>query len=138
MLQRCRHLRPKITEIQQVEDWGTNYNEHSLKKFGEEPVNPGDIIARQRGFKWKSGNNVIVGRDQTIHAACEGVVKFRESQYRRIPYKIIDVEPKENPNKKFKHPSPYNYHPELFPERAQFNHQPIVKAEERRRVIVPN
>lgn len=30
---------------------------------------PNDIIARQRGFKWKSGHNVIVGKDQTIHAA---------------------------------------------------------------------
>lgn len=27
-----------------------------------------DIIARQRGFKWKSGENVIVGKDHTIHA----------------------------------------------------------------------
>jgi large subunit ribosomal protein L27 len=26
-----------------------------LKKFGGEEVMPGDIIARQRGFKWKTG-----------------------------------------------------------------------------------
>ena len=31
---------------------------------------PNDIIARQRGFKWKSGNNVFVGKDFTIHSAC--------------------------------------------------------------------
>ena len=52
---------------------------------------PNDIIARQRGFKWHSGKNVIVGKDQTIHAACEGIVKFREGQYRRSSFSIIDV-----------------------------------------------
>jgi large subunit ribosomal protein L27 len=31
---------------------------------------PNDIIARQRGFKWKPGKNVIVGKDHTIHSAC--------------------------------------------------------------------
>jgi ribosomal protein L27 len=55
---------------------------------------PNDIIARQRGFKWKAGNNVIVGKDQTIHAKCEGIVKFRESQYRKTPYYFIDIEPR--------------------------------------------
>jgi len=29
---------------------------------------PNDIIARQRGFKWKTGKNVIIGKDQTIHS----------------------------------------------------------------------
>jgi ribosomal protein L27 len=52
---------------------------------------PNDIISRQRGFKWKSGNNVIVGKDQTIHAKCEGIVKFRNSKFRKRGYKIIDV-----------------------------------------------
>ena len=48
-----------------------------LKKFGGEEVYPNDIIARQRGFKWKTGENVVVGKDQTVHAACEGIVHFR-------------------------------------------------------------
>lgn len=50
-----------------------------IKKYGGEEVMPGDIIVRQRGFKWKSGKNVIVGKDQTIHAKVEGIVHFRES-----------------------------------------------------------
>ena len=83
---------------------------------------PGDIIARQRGFKWKSGENVIVGKDQTIHSKVEGIVHFRDSKYRKVPYKIIDVIPTELPNRKMKHPAPYMYHPELFPERAKMNH----------------
>lgn len=115
---------------------GYNWFLCRLKVFGGGEVAPNDIIARQRGFNWKSGNNVIVGKDQTIHAACEGVVKFRDGLYRRYPYSIIDVEPAANPNRKFKHPAPYNYHPELFPERAALNHKPIKKVEGRNRVIV--
>lgn len=38
---------------------------------------PNDIIIRQRGFKFKSGENVFVGRDQTIHAKSEGIVIFK-------------------------------------------------------------
>lgn len=98
---------------------------------------PNDIIARQRGFKWHSGKNVVVGKDQTIHAACEGIVKFRLGDNRRSKYYLIDVEPTELPNRKFKHPSPYNYHPELFPERALLNHKPF-KAEGKCRVTTGN
>jgi hypothetical protein len=50
-----------------------------IKILGGQEVYPNDIIARQRGFKWKSGDNVIVGLDQTIHARVEGVVSFRKS-----------------------------------------------------------
>eukprot|EP00825_Cyclidium_porcatum_P021605 TRINITY_DN24038_c0_g1_i2.p1 TRINITY_DN24038_c0_g1~~TRINITY_DN24038_c0_g1_i2.p1 ORF type:complete len:131 (+),score=19.26 TRINITY_DN24038_c0_g1_i2:62-454(+) len=47
-----------------------------IKKFGGEEVFPGDIIARQRGFRWHPGDNTYYGRDHTIHAKCEGKVKF--------------------------------------------------------------
>jgi len=59
--------------------------------LGNQEVYPGDIIARQRGFKWKSGKNVIVGLDQTIHSRVEGYVHFRDSHERKIPFKYIDV-----------------------------------------------
>lgn len=93
---------------------------------------PGDIIARQRGFKWKSGENVYVGRDQTIHAKVEGIIKFRDSKYRKVPYKIIDVVQTTLPNRLMKHPPPYNYHPELFPERAHLNHVPIQRLDKKK------
>jgi large subunit ribosomal protein L27 len=65
---------------------------------------------------------VIVGLDQTIHAKVEGIVSFRESKERKVPFYYIDVIPKELPNRKYGSPAPYNYHPELFPERAHLNH----------------
>jgi large subunit ribosomal protein L27 len=58
---------------------------------------------------------VIVGVDQTIHAKVEGIVKFRISNERKIPYYFVDVEPKILPNRKHRPPTPYIYHPELFP-----------------------
>lgn len=97
--------------------------------MGGQEVYPNDIIARQRGFKWKSGENVIVGRDQTIHSRVEGIVSFRLSNERKIPFYYIDVIPQVLPNRKFGAPSPYIYHPELFPERAAKNHPELVKVD---------
>lgn len=47
-----------------------------VKKFGGEAVIPGNIIVRQRGTKFKPGNNVGLGRDFTIFAVIDGYVKF--------------------------------------------------------------
>jgi large subunit ribosomal protein L27 len=47
-----------------------------VKKFGNERVIPGNIIIRQRGTKVKPGSGVGMGKDHTIYALIEGVVKF--------------------------------------------------------------
>jgi large subunit ribosomal protein L27 len=49
-----------------------------LKKFGGEQVLGGNILARQRGTKWKPGNNVGRGKDDTLFALLDGVVKFED------------------------------------------------------------
>jgi large subunit ribosomal protein L27 len=46
------------------------------KKFGGESVLAGNIIYRQRGTQIHPGNNVGCGRDHTLFALIEGVVKF--------------------------------------------------------------
>ena len=48
-----------------------------VKKFGGEAVVSGNIIVRQRGTKWKPGQNVGLGKDHTIFAVVDGVVSFR-------------------------------------------------------------
>ena len=48
-----------------------------VKKYGGEKVIPGNIIVRQRGTKWKPGENVGLGKDHTIFALVEGHVKFQ-------------------------------------------------------------
>ena len=47
-----------------------------VKKYGGELVIPGNIILRQRGTKWHPGDNVGMGKDHTIFAMIDGVVKF--------------------------------------------------------------
>ncbi len=47
-----------------------------VKKFGGEVVKPGMIIVRQCGTKIRPGTNVGLGRDFTIYAMIDGVVKF--------------------------------------------------------------
>ena len=49
-----------------------------LKIFGGQSVLAGNIIARQRGTKWKPGNGVGRGKDDTLFALIDGVVKFED------------------------------------------------------------
>lgn len=47
-----------------------------VKKFGGESVLAGNILVRQRGTRFKAGDNVGVGRDHTLFALTDGTVKF--------------------------------------------------------------
>ncbi len=55
-----------------------------VKKFGGESVIAGNIIIRQRGTRWKPGQNVGLGRDHTIFALTEGRVKFTRKAEGRV------------------------------------------------------
>jgi large subunit ribosomal protein L27 len=56
----------------------SNSQRLGLKKFGGERVLGGNILARQRGTKWKPGKNVGRGKDDTLFALIDGFVKFEE------------------------------------------------------------
>jgi large subunit ribosomal protein L27 len=56
----------------------SNSQRLGLKKFGGERVLGGNILARQRGTKWKPGKNVGRGKDDTLFAMIDGVVKFED------------------------------------------------------------
>jgi len=47
-----------------------------VKKFGSEAVVAGNILVRQRGTRFRAGTNVGIGRDHTLFALTDGVVKF--------------------------------------------------------------
>lgn len=47
-----------------------------VKIYGGQKVVPGNIIVRQRGTSMHPGLNVGCGRDHTLFAKTEGVVKF--------------------------------------------------------------
>ncbi|MBZ9540007.1 MULTISPECIES: 50S ribosomal protein L27 [Modicisalibacter] len=47
-----------------------------VKLFGGQAVAPGNIIVRQRGTRFHAGTGVGIGKDHTLFALDEGVVKF--------------------------------------------------------------
>jgi len=51
-----------------------------VKRFGGESVLAGNIIIRQRGTKIHPGAGVGVGRDWTLFALRDGVVKFDKAK----------------------------------------------------------
>ena len=56
----------------------SNSQRLGVKRFGGEAVRGGTIILRQHGTKWKPGKNVGRGKDDTLFALIDGVVKFEE------------------------------------------------------------
>jgi large subunit ribosomal protein L27 len=60
-----------------------------VKKFGSQQVVTGNIIVRQRGTKYLPGQNVGLGRDYTIFALIDGIVRFDRNGRR------VNVEPNE-------------------------------------------
>jgi len=47
-----------------------------VKRYAGQIVNAGTILVRQRGTRIHPGNNVGVGRDYTLYALIDGIVKF--------------------------------------------------------------
>ena len=54
------------------------------KKYAGEKVIAGNIIIRQRGTKILAGNNVGMGRDHTLFALADGIVKFTNKRKNNI------------------------------------------------------
>ena len=47
-----------------------------VKRYGGQVVTGGSVLVRQRGTKYKAGANVQRGKDDTLFALADGVVKF--------------------------------------------------------------
>jgi large subunit ribosomal protein L27 len=47
-----------------------------VKRFGGQWVTGGSILVRQRGTRFKPGQNVGLGSDDTLFAKVDGIVKF--------------------------------------------------------------
>ena len=60
-----------------------------IKKFGGQAVIGGNIIVRQRGTQHHPGDNVGIGKDHTLFALADGVVRFRKKRNNRS-YVFVD------------------------------------------------
>ena len=61
-----------------------------IKLFGGQQAKAGNIIVRQRGTKHHPGENVGIGKDDTLFALADGVVTFQKKQKNRS---YVSVEP---------------------------------------------
>ena len=51
-----------------------------IKIFGGQKVIAGNIIVRQRGSKHNAGDNVAMGKDDTLYALVDGTVQFHKDK----------------------------------------------------------
>jgi large subunit ribosomal protein L27 len=54
-----------------------------VKRYGGEFVRAGGILVRQRGTVFQPGRNVKIGRDDTLFATIDGVVRFETVRRRK-------------------------------------------------------
>ena len=60
-----------------------------IKMFGGQKVIAGNIIVRQRGTKHNAGNNVGIGKDDTLYALTDGVVQFHKGARNKSVVSVI-------------------------------------------------
>lgn len=54
----------------------SNSKRLGVKRFGDQAVIAGNILVRQRGTRFHAGEGVGIGKDHTLFATVDGVVKF--------------------------------------------------------------
>lgn len=70
----------------------SNAKRLGVKRFGGQFVRAGNILIRQRGTRWHPGNNVGLGRDYTLFALTDGIVKFERYGRNRQKVSVYPVE----------------------------------------------
>ncbi|ADU63872.1 MAG: 50S ribosomal protein L27 [Pseudodesulfovibrio sp.] len=66
-----------------------------VKRFGGQEVLAGNILVRQLGTKFHPGDGVGMGRDYTLFALVDGVVKFEKYTRQRVVKTRVLVVPAE-------------------------------------------
>ena len=64
-----------------------------VKLYGGQVVKAGNILVRQRGTVHHPGSNVGMGKDHTLYATSDGMVKFTK---KRDNKSYVSIEPVEN------------------------------------------
>lgn len=60
-----------------------------VKIFGDQKVEKGNIIIRQRGTKFHPGKNVKRGEDDTLFSLIDGFVKFESKKTKNFTGKLV-------------------------------------------------
>ena len=70
----------------------SNSQRLGVKRYGGQHVPAGSILVRQRGTKIFAGNNVGLGKDDTLFAMIEGVVTYEWSKKDRKQVSVYAIE----------------------------------------------
>ncbi len=62
-----------------------------VKVYGSQQIQAGAIIVRQRGTQYHPGENVGIGRDHTLFAKADGVVRFVTKGPFQRQYVVVDT-----------------------------------------------
>ena len=62
-----------------------------IKIFGGQKCIAGNIIVRQRGTRHYPGQNVAMGKDNTLYALADGTVQFKKGRLDRSTVSVIPV-----------------------------------------------
>jgi len=75
----------------------SNAQRLGIKIYGDQKAKAGSIILRQRGTRYRSGQNTKIGKDDTIFSTTQGTVKYNKKKIKkfngRLQYaQIVSVE----------------------------------------------
>ena len=62
-----------------------------VKIWGGQKCVAGNVIVRKRGTHHNPGNNVGIGKDDTLFALCDGVVNFKKGRNNKSTVSVIPV-----------------------------------------------
>ena len=62
----------------------SNAQRLGVKTFAGETVSGGEIIVRQRGTRFRPGEGVGIGKDDTLYARAAGTVVFGQQRGKRV------------------------------------------------------
>jgi large subunit ribosomal protein L27 len=69
-----------------------------VKIFGDQHAKAGNIVVKQFGQKFKAGDGVGVGKDDTLYALKDGLVSFKRVMRRKFtgalePTRVVSIVP---------------------------------------------
>jgi large subunit ribosomal protein L27 len=64
-----------------------------VKRYDGQVVNAGEVLVRQRGTRFMPGSNVGVGRDYTLFALHDGVVKWQPYSREKRMVSVLESAP---------------------------------------------
>ena len=69
----------------------SNAQRLGTKIFGGQAIKTGQIIVRQRGTHIHPGENVGIGRDDTLFALKDGVVEFTQGDKHKVHVRPVEA-----------------------------------------------